>query len=67
VRHYGIGLTVSQNDVHAMLNAIEQLAAKPIPAKNFSSYRAVFRDQAVGDRLKSFLTGISLDLIPTST
>ncbi len=58
VRRYGIGAVVPQDNVQAMLEALEQLAEKPLPPENFAKYRADFNEQVAGDCLEKFLNRV---------
>jgi hypothetical protein len=55
VRRYGIGLAVPQDDVQAMLWALERLAKDLVPTQNFAAYRAAFSEQTAGDSLERFI------------
>jgi glycosyltransferase involved in cell wall biosynthesis len=55
VNRYGIGLTVPEDDVKAMSNALEHLVTDPVSAVKFAAYRAVFSEQMTGDCLERFL------------
>lgn len=58
VRRYGIGIVVPQDDVQAMLGALERLAAEPVPPENFAKYRRDFNEQVAGDCLENFLNHV---------
>jgi hypothetical protein len=60
VRLYGIGLSVPQGDVHAMLNGLEQLSANPVQKEKFAAYRAAFSEQTVGESLEHFLEHVTV-------
>ena len=55
VRRYGIGLTVPEDDTSAMLNALEQLAANPVPRENFAAYRIDYSEEMMKKSLEEFL------------
>ena len=55
VRRYGIGLVVPQDNVQAMLDALERLVAEPVPKENFAAFRSEFSEEAAGDSLEQFL------------
>jgi hypothetical protein len=58
VRLYGIGLAVPQDNVRAMLAALEQLAVDPVPPENFAAYRADFSEQAASDSLENYFNHV---------
>lgn len=58
VRRYGIGLAVPQDNVHAMLAALEQLALDPVPPENFAAYQSDFGEQAARDSLENYFNHV---------
>lgn len=55
VRRYGIGLSVHQDDVQGMVDALERLVNEPVSSQNFSTYREAFNDRTASDRLETFI------------
>lgn len=58
VRRYGIGLAVPQDDVQAMVRALESLTKGLIPPRNFAACRAAFDEQVAGDSLERFIENV---------
>jgi glycosyltransferase involved in cell wall biosynthesis len=56
VRHHGIGFVIPHDDVQAMLRALDQLVAEPIPMKQFGTYCADFSERVAADHLENFLS-----------
>lgn len=55
VCRYGIGLAVPQDDVQAMLCALERLVKDRVPSENFSAYRETCSEEAAGDSVEQFV------------
>lgn len=55
VTRYGIGRSVPEKDEEAMLAALEDLAAAPIPAAHFAAYRRDFSHERMAEELETFI------------
>ncbi|MCA1985196.1 MAG: hypothetical protein LDL27_01815 [Desulfovibrio sp.] len=55
VARYGIGRVVPEDDEAAMLAALEDLAATPVPAANFAAYREDFSEDRLAEVLEQHL------------
>jgi hypothetical protein len=55
IRRYAIGVVVPQDDVHAMLSALERLAAEPLPPENFGAYRQLSMNELRAIVWRNFL------------
>ncbi len=55
VRRYGIGLSVQQDDVQAMILALERLRKGRVSHENFSAYRKACNENVAGDSVEKFI------------